>query len=124
MEPGLDRHEWEGEMSAIEEQLSENPEESLPELDELLGRMLVESGYDLDPSRIGPRGRTLRCAACRDSWFVTVPAAAEAVGSESADTGAVRFARGPADSDPPTAAARSRTGDRRAGLGRRHPAGS
>ena len=48
MEPGLDRHEWEGEMSAIEEQLSENPEESLPELDELLGRMLVESGYDLD----------------------------------------------------------------------------
>jgi len=26
MEPGLDRHEWEGEMSAIEEQLSENPE--------------------------------------------------------------------------------------------------
>ena len=48
MEPGLDRHEWEGEMSAIEEQLSENPEESLPELDELVGRMLVESGYDLD----------------------------------------------------------------------------
>jgi hypothetical protein len=48
MEPGLDRHEWEGEMSAIEEQLSENPEESLPELDGLLGRMLVESGYDLD----------------------------------------------------------------------------
>ena len=48
MEPGPDRHEWEGEMSAIEEQLSENPEESLPELDELLGRMLVESGYDLD----------------------------------------------------------------------------
>jgi len=48
MEPGLDRHEWEGEMSAIEEQLSENPEESLPDLDELVGRMLVESGYDLD----------------------------------------------------------------------------
>jgi 5'-deoxynucleotidase YfbR-like HD superfamily hydrolase len=48
MEPGLDRHEWEAEMSAIEEQLSENPEESLPELDELVGRMLVESGYDLD----------------------------------------------------------------------------
>jgi hypothetical protein len=48
MEPGLDRHEWESEMSAIEEQLSENPEESLPELDELVARMLVESGYDLD----------------------------------------------------------------------------
>ncbi|HEX5246091.1 MAG TPA: hypothetical protein VFW41_03060 [Gaiellaceae bacterium] len=48
MEPGLDRHEWESEMSAIEEQLAENPEESLPELDELVARMLVESGYDLD----------------------------------------------------------------------------
>jgi hypothetical protein len=48
MEPGLDRHEWESEMSAIEEQLSENPAESLPELDQLVGRMLVESGYDLD----------------------------------------------------------------------------
>lgn len=43
MEPGLDRHEWEGEMSAIDEQLSENPEESLPELDDLVGRMLVEN---------------------------------------------------------------------------------
>jgi hypothetical protein len=48
MEPGLDRHEWESEMSAIEEQLAESPEESLPELDELVARMLVESGYDLD----------------------------------------------------------------------------
>jgi hypothetical protein len=48
MEPGLDRHEWESEMSAIEEQLSEHPGESLPELDELVERMLVESGYDLD----------------------------------------------------------------------------
>jgi hypothetical protein len=48
MEPGLDLHEWESEMSAIEEQLSENPGESLPDLDELVGRMLVETGYDLD----------------------------------------------------------------------------
>ena len=48
MEPGLDRHEWEAEMSAIEEQLGDSPAESLPELDELVGRVLRESGVD-DP---------------------------------------------------------------------------
>lgn len=46
MEPGLDRHEWEAEMSAIEEQLGDSPAESLPELDELVGRMLSETGVD------------------------------------------------------------------------------
>jgi hypothetical protein len=50
VEPGLDRHEWESEMQALEDQLGENPAEALPELDELVGRMLDETGYDLaDP---------------------------------------------------------------------------
>jgi hypothetical protein len=49
-EPGLDRHEWESEMQALEDQLGENPGEALPELDRLVGRMLDETGYDLaDP---------------------------------------------------------------------------
>jgi hypothetical protein len=49
-EPGLDRHEWESEMQALEDQLGENPAEALPELDALLGRMLEETGYDVaDP---------------------------------------------------------------------------
>src|SRR5438105_3484898 len=49
-DPGLDRHEWEGEMQSLEEQLGENPAEALPELDTLVGRMLEETGYDLtDP---------------------------------------------------------------------------
>jgi hypothetical protein len=49
-EPGLDRHEWESEMQALEDQLAENPAEALPELDDLVGRMLEESGYDVsDP---------------------------------------------------------------------------
>jgi len=49
-EPGLDRHEWESEMQALEDQLGENPGEALPELDALVGRMLEETGYDLgDP---------------------------------------------------------------------------
>jgi hypothetical protein len=49
-DPGLDRHEWESEMQALEDQLSENPVEALPELDTLVARMLEETGFDLgDP---------------------------------------------------------------------------
>jgi hypothetical protein len=49
-EPGLDRHEWESEMEALEDQLGESPAEALPELDGLVARMLEESGYDVgDP---------------------------------------------------------------------------
>jgi hypothetical protein len=49
-DPGLDRHEWESEMQALEDQLGENPAEALPELDDLVARMLEGSGYDLaDP---------------------------------------------------------------------------
>jgi hypothetical protein len=47
-EPGLDRHEWESEMQALEDQLSDSPAEALPELDALVARMLHASGYDLD----------------------------------------------------------------------------
>jgi hypothetical protein len=50
VEPGLDRHEWESEMQALEDQLGENPAEALPELDALVTRMLEETGYDVtDP---------------------------------------------------------------------------
>lgn len=49
-DPGVDRHEWESEMQALEDQLAESPAEALPELDGLLARMLEETGYDLaDP---------------------------------------------------------------------------
>jgi hypothetical protein len=49
-EPGLDRHEWESEMQALEAELSESPAEALPELDALVARMLEETGYDIaDP---------------------------------------------------------------------------
>ena len=33
-DPGLDRHEWESEMQALEEQLGESPGDALPELDD------------------------------------------------------------------------------------------
>ena len=49
-DPGLDRHEWESEMQALEEELEDAPAEALPELGDLVERMLAERGYDLsDP---------------------------------------------------------------------------
>ena len=50
LEPGLDRHEWESRMQALEEDLDTDPVEALPELADLVEQMLQESGYDLaDP---------------------------------------------------------------------------
>jgi hypothetical protein len=48
LEPGLDRHEWESQWQALEEQLAESPAEALPELDQLVEQMLDERGYALD----------------------------------------------------------------------------
>ena len=49
-EPGLDRHEWESELAALEDELRDSPAEALPELDGLVARMLEETGYELtDP---------------------------------------------------------------------------
>jgi 8-oxo-dGTP pyrophosphatase MutT (NUDIX family) len=47
-EPGLDRHEWESELQALEPELQDSPAETLPELDALVRRMLEETGYDID----------------------------------------------------------------------------
>jgi hypothetical protein len=47
-EPGLDRHEWESELASMEDDLRDSPVEALPELANLVGRMLEERGYDLD----------------------------------------------------------------------------
>jgi hypothetical protein len=49
-DPGVERHEWESEWEALEDDLRTDPVHALPELDTLVGRMLEESGYDLtDP---------------------------------------------------------------------------
>ena len=47
-DPGVDRHEWESEMQALEDELGESPADALPELDDLVARMLGESGYEID----------------------------------------------------------------------------
>jgi hypothetical protein len=50
-EPGLDRHEWETEFASIEEELHDDPQGALPELADLVERMLeerhVEEGDEL-----------------------------------------------------------------------------
>jgi hypothetical protein len=49
-EPGLDRAQWESEWQAIEPQFEDSPAEALPELDDLVERMLAARGYDFsDP---------------------------------------------------------------------------
>jgi hypothetical protein len=48
MEPGLGRHEWESEMASLEDDLRDDPGSALPELDDLVHRMLEEAGYDVD----------------------------------------------------------------------------
>jgi hypothetical protein len=47
-DPGLDRHEWETEWQALEPLVADSPAESLPEVDELVARMLEAHGYALD----------------------------------------------------------------------------
>ena len=47
-EPGLDRHEWESELASLDEDLRDSPAEALPDLADLVQRMLDERGYDLD----------------------------------------------------------------------------
>jgi iron uptake system EfeUOB component EfeO/EfeM len=49
-DPGLQRHEWESEWEALDEDVRTDPAHALPELDRLVARMLEESGYELtDP---------------------------------------------------------------------------
>ena len=47
-EPGLDRREWETEWQALEDQLGDSPADALPELDDLIARMLNARGYAID----------------------------------------------------------------------------
>jgi hypothetical protein len=48
-EPGLDRHEWSTEFAQLEEDMRDDPFNALPALTELVQRMLVERGYELEP---------------------------------------------------------------------------
>ncbi len=47
-DPGLDRHEWETEWKALEADLEDSPAEALPELGDLVERMLLERGFPIN----------------------------------------------------------------------------
>jgi hypothetical protein len=47
-DPGLDRHEWESEWHALEADLEDSPREALPELGDLIERMLLEHGFPIN----------------------------------------------------------------------------
>ena len=47
-DPGLDRHEWETEWQQLEPLLEDAPAEALPELGDLVERMLYEHGIPID----------------------------------------------------------------------------
>jgi hypothetical protein len=51
-EPGVNRHEWETEWRALEPLVVDAPAETLPELDELVERMMVERGYPGDEEHV------------------------------------------------------------------------
>jgi hypothetical protein len=53
-EPGLERHEWESEWAALEPLVVDSPGEALPELDDLVGRMLAEVGYPVESDETEP----------------------------------------------------------------------
>jgi hypothetical protein len=53
-DPGLDRHEWETEWQALEPLVVDSPGEALPELDDLIGRMLAERGYPIEEEETEP----------------------------------------------------------------------
>ncbi len=47
-EPGLDRHEWESEYAVLEVELHEDPAGALPDLADLVERMLRERNLPVD----------------------------------------------------------------------------
>jgi hypothetical protein len=49
-EPGLDRHDWQGRLESLEDDLRDEPAQGLTELADLVEAMLLEAGYDVaDP---------------------------------------------------------------------------
>jgi len=55
VEPGLDQHDWESEWQQLEPLVRDSPDEALPELHDLVERMLVERGY-LDEKLVATEG--------------------------------------------------------------------
>lgn len=61
-EPGLDKHEWETEWQGLEPLLADSPSEALPEVDDLIARMMEARGFPLteSPVETSPEPETVR----------------------------------------------------------------
>jgi hypothetical protein len=55
VEPGLDRHDWESEWQQLEPLVRDSPAEALPELHDLIERLLRERGL-LDEDLVATEG--------------------------------------------------------------------
>ncbi|MBV9078022.1 MAG: zinc-ribbon domain-containing protein [Methylobacteriaceae bacterium] len=58
------------------------------------------SEYAIDPDRIGPAGRKVRCASCRETWFVSAEEVESAQAPEP-DLVSIAEAPGPVIDEPP-----------------------
>jgi hypothetical protein len=73
-EPGLDRHEWETEWQALEPLVADSPAEALPELGDLVQRMMVERGHVDEAGRVAAEAEPELVAEFREAqriaWLV------------------------------------------------------
>jgi hypothetical protein len=68
-DPGLDRHEWSTAWESFEEDLHTSPAETLPELNDLVGRMLAAHGFVTNGEDGDPRAEAeevIRFRAARE----------------------------------------------------------
>ena len=73
-EPGLDRHEWETEWQALEPLVADSPAEALPELGDLVQRMMVVQGHVDEAGRVAAEAEPELVAEFREAqriaWLV------------------------------------------------------
>jgi len=70
-DPGIDRHDYASEWESVWDEVATDPRESLPELEDILRRLLVRHGYILDDDDPAAQGGEVEMlvpyAAIRDT---------------------------------------------------------
>ena len=63
IDPGIDRHDFAGEWESVWEDVSTDPAESLPNLEDIVRRLLERHGYVLDTDDPASRGEEVEVLA-------------------------------------------------------------
>ena len=63
IDPGIDRHDFAGEWESVWEDVSTDPAESLPNLEDIVRRLLERHGYVLDSDDPAARGEEVEVLA-------------------------------------------------------------